>query len=141
MWMRQRQPLAAEDDDDYGSDDDMMEELGEALGAKYVEPAPAPVTALGKKPNEVKSKFKELMNEKKKQQCNYEKVHALYKTMKKVKPTDEPSTQEKKPLVPRFSRDNFFISRPAVPMVEQFYEKYIKDQAIIDKGIVEGKFV
>ncbi len=29
---------------------------------------------------EVKSKFKELIKEKKKKQCNYEEVHALYKT-------------------------------------------------------------
>ena len=26
-------------------------------------------------------------------------------------------------------------------MVEQFYEKYIKDEAIIQKGIAEGKFI
>ena len=47
----------------------------------------------------------------------------------------------KKPPVPRFTKDNFFISRPTVPMVEQFYEKYIKDEQIIAKGIAEGKFV
>ena len=99
--------------------------------------APSPA----KKPNAVKSKFKELIHEKKKKQCDYEKVHALYKTMPKVKQTDEPAAREKKPAVPRFSKDNFFISRPTVPMVEQFYEKYIKDQSIIDKGITEGKFV
>ena len=68
-------------------------------------------------------------------------MHALYKTMPKVKKNEEPTAPEKKPLVPRFSKENFFISRPAVPMVEQFYEKYIKDQTIIDKGIAEGKFV
>lgn len=123
--------MAAEDDDDeYGSDDnDMMEELGEPLGAKYTEPTPPPAPTKAKKPNEVKSKFKELMDEKKKKQCDYEEVHALYKTMKKVKPAtaDEPTMPSKKPHVPRFSKENFFISRPTVPMVEQFYEKYIRD--------------
>ena len=95
---------------------------------------------------QVKSKFKELLAKNKKKQCNYEEVHALYKTQKKPKPNTAPSSSDeqapvKKPPVPRFTRDNFFISRPAVPMIEQFYERHIKDNAIIAKGIAEGKFV
>ena len=73
---------------------------------------------------QVKSKFKELLAKNKKKQCNYEEVHALYKTQKKPKPATAPSSSDeqqapsKKPPVPRFTRDNFFISRPTVPMIE-----------------------
>ena len=43
--------------------------------------------------------------------------------------------------MPRFSQQKHFISKPAAPLVQQFYEKHIKDQEIIDKGIKEGKFL
>ena len=67
----------------------------------------------------------------------------MYKTTKKARPSSANTDElpEKKPPVPRFSKDNFFISRPAIPMVEQFYEKYIKDDSIIEKGLADGKFV
>ena len=122
------------------------------LGAKYaievakksaMKPKNLGKTQPIKKKNEVKSKFKELLDEKRKKQCNYEEVHALYKTTKKARPSSANTDElpEKKPPVPRFSKDNFFISRPAIPMVEQFYEKYIKDDSIIEKGLADGKFV
>ena len=134
-------------------DDDMLLETGiPSMGAKYSEDngnkkdivvAPKDsATAAARK--EVKSKFKELINEKKKKQCNYEEVHALYKTQKKADKKSASSDSEvpqKKPPVPKFTADAFYISKPAVHMVEAFYEKYIKDETIIEKGIADGKFV
>ena len=66
------------------------------------------------------------MEEKRQRKCNYEEVHALYKTTKKVPASADPvDVKPKEKIVPahRFMKDNFLISRPTVPMVEQFYEK------------------
>lgn len=119
-----------------------------AMNSKYHNVVAVPRDKAQTPKQEVKAKFKEILAKNNKKQCNYEEVHALYKTEKKVRPktptdkqSDEQQALQKKPQVPHFIRDNFFISRPAVPMIEQFYEKYIKDDAIIQKGILEGKFV
>ena len=81
MWMRQKQQLDAAENDDNNSefyrasDSDEAEELGQMhmLGAKYaIEMAkksaqkPKKQKQVGKKPNDVKSKFKELMDANKK---------------------------------------------------------------------------
>ena len=127
--MKQRQSSGVEpwnnDDDAEGdSEDDDFLETGvvNAMGAKYEEDqekttdvvvAPRDKT----KKNEVKAKFKELLA-KNKNKCNYEEVHALYKHQKKAKVPTAPSSSDegqvppKKPPVPRFTRDNFFISKP-----------------------------
>ena len=160
MWMKQRQvsvePWQNDEEDD---EDDELLETGVAggsglMGAKYgadrvdsgagVVVAPSDKT----KKNEVKSKFKELLAKNNKNKCTYEQVHALYRTQKKQAklPTAPSSSDEgqlptKKPPVPRFTRDNFFISKPSVPMIQQFYEKHITDDDVIQKGLEEGKFL
>ena len=56
------------------------------MGARYAaneESSPlviAPKDQKGGGKNEVKQKFRELVQKNKKKQCNYEEVHALYKT-------------------------------------------------------------
>lgn len=89
--MKQRQPSVqpwANDEDEEDSEDDMMEELGVPLVHRYSAAngddknvvAPRDKNNRPGPKNEVKSKFKALIDEKKKKQCNYEEVHALYKT-------------------------------------------------------------
>ena len=86
------------------------------------------------------SKLKERVDLNSKKQ-NTEEVHALYRSIKKRPAKDDSDIPQKKPAVPKYTRSIFHITKPTQQLVESFYEKLIKDQDIINKGITDGKFL
>ena len=68
------------------------------------------------------SKFKALLEHNKKE-FNFEEIRALYRVQRKQ--------VDSKPPVVKFSEVKHLITRPAKPIVKQFYEKHITDQKIV----------
>lgn len=71
-------------------------------------------------------KFQEMM-QKNKQEHNFEEVRARYKLERKA--------IGNKPPVVKFEEVRHLISRPMVPLVKSFYEPYIRDKEILQKGL------
>jgi hypothetical protein len=75
-------------------------------------------------------KFEAMISHNKKEH-NFEEIRAKYKIEQKA--------VGNKPPVVKFSEVRHLISRPMNPLVKTFYERYITDPHLIEKGQGEGK--